>query len=284
MDLAELAKLRQYIGRTETMVDTITPVPATLHAATLDRDDPPYKIGDALPPGWHRLYFLTAVRPGELGEDGHTARGRFMPPVPLPRRMFAGAKLVFHGPIRIGDEVTRISEIVSLEGKQGRTGDLVFVTVVQRYSVGGELALEESQDIVYRSASRGAEGGGPAETVEPAPWQREVHPDSVMLFRYSALIFNGHRIHYDYPYVTEVEGYPGLIVHGPLIATLLLDLVRRERPGARVTGFSFRARRPLFSPDTFTVRGWPAADGRSVRLAAVSLEGAAAMTAEANLA
>jgi 3-methylfumaryl-CoA hydratase len=207
-----------------------------------------------------------------------------MPPVPLPRRMFAGAKLVFHRPIRIGDEVTRISEIVSLEGKQGRTGDLVFVTVVQRYSVGGELALEESQDIVYRSASRGAEGGGPAETVEPAPWQREVHPDSVMLFRYSALIFNGHRIHYDYPYVTEVEGYPGLIVHGPLIATLLLDLVRRERPGARVTGFSFRARRPLFSPDTFTVRGWPAADGRSVRLAAVSLEGAAAMTAEANLA
>jgi len=284
MDLAELAKLRQYIGRTETMVDTITPVPATLHAATLDRDDPPYKIGDALPPGWHRLYFLTAVRPGELGEDGHTARGRFMPPVPLPRRMFAGAKLAFHRPIRIGDEVARTSEIVSLEGKQGRTGDLVFVTVVQRYSVGGKLALEESQDIVYRSASRGAEGGGPAETVEPAPWQREVHPDSVMLFRYSALIFNGHRIHYDYPYVTEVEGYPGLIVHGPLIATLLLDLVRRERPAARVTVFSFRARRPLFSPDTFTVRGWPAADGRSVRLAAVSLEGAAAMTAEANLA
>jgi len=284
MDLAELAKLRQYIGRTETMVDTITPVPATLHAATLDRDDPPYKIGDALPPGWHRLYFLTAVRPGELGEDGHTARGRFMPPVPLPRRMFAGAKLAFHRPLRIGDEVARTSEIVSLEGKQGRTGDLVFVTVVQRYSVGGELALEERQDIVYRSASRGAEGGGPAETVEPAPWQREVHPDSVMLFRYSALIFNGHRIHYDYPYVTEVEGYPGLIVHGPLIATLLLDLVRRERPAARVTVFSFRARRPLFSPDTFTVRGWPAADGRSVRLAAVNHEGAAAMTAEANLA
>lgn len=284
MDLAELAKLRQYIGRTETMVDTITPVPATLHAATLDRDDPPYKPGDALPPGWHRLYFLTAVRPGELGEDGHTARGRFMPPVPLPRRMFAGAKLVFHRPIRIGDEVSRTSEIVSLEGKQGRTGDLVFVTVAQRYSVGGDLALEESQDIVYRSASRGAEGGGAAEAVEPAPWQREVHPDSVMLFRYSALIFNGHRIHYDYPYVTEVEGYPGLIVHGPLIATLLLDLVHRERPGAVVTGFSFRARRPLFSPDPFTVRGWPAADGRSVRLAAVNHEGAAAMTAEASLA
>ncbi|HVM77817.1 MAG TPA: MaoC family dehydratase N-terminal domain-containing protein [Stellaceae bacterium] len=284
MDLAELAKLREYVGRTEAKVDTITPVPATLHAATLDRDDPPYKAGDALPPGWHRLYFLSAVRPGELGEDGHTVRGKFMPPVPLPRRMFAGARLAFHRPLAIGDEVTRVSEIMSLEGKQGRTGDLVFVTVAQRYSVGGALALEETQDIVYRSASRGGEGGGPAEMVEPAPWQREVHPDPVMLFRYSALIFNGHRIHYDHPYVTEVEGYPGLIVHGPLIATLLLDLVRRERPGARVTGFSFRARRPLFSPDLFTVRGWPAADGRSVRLAAVNHEGAAAMTAEATLA
>ena len=284
MDLAELAKLRQYVGRTETKVDTIAPVPATLHAATLDRDDPPYKHGDALPPGWHRLYFLSAARPGEVGDDGHTARGKFMPPVPLPRRMFAGARLAFHRAIAIGDEVTRVSEIASLEGKQGRTGDLVFVTVVQRYSVRGEIALEESQDIVYRGASRGAEGGGPAEAVEPAPWQREVRPDPLMLFRYSALTFNGHRIHYDYPYVTEVEGYPGLIVHGPLIATLLLDLVRRERPGASVTGFSFRARRPLFSPEPFTVRGWPAEDGRSVRLAAVDHEGAAAMTAEATLA
>jgi len=283
MDLAELAKLRQYIGRTETRVDTIAPVPATLHAAALDRDDPPYKAGDALPPGWHRLYFLSAVRPGELGEDGHTVRGKFMPPVPLPRRMFAGAKLAFHRPLVIGEQVTRTSEIVSLEGKQGRTGDLVFVTVVQRYSVGDALALEETQDIVYRSASRGSEGG-PAEPVEPAPWQREIHPDPVLLFRYSALTFNAHRIHYDYPYVTEVEGYPGIIVHGPLIATLLLDLVRRERTGARVTGFSYRARRPLFSPDPFTVRGWPAADGRSVRLAAANHEGGAAMTAEAMLA
>jgi 3-methylfumaryl-CoA hydratase len=282
MDLTELAALRQYIGRTQTVADVLTPVAPTLLAATIDRDDPPYKTGDELPPNWHRLYFLTAERPGEVGADGHAARGKFMPPVPLPRRMFAGGTLKFLRPLRIGDSVTRVSEILAVEGKQGRSGDLVFATVRHRFSVAGEVALEETQNIVYR----GPAGGGEAapEPVEPAPWQRTVHPDPVMLFRYSALTFNGHRIHYDHPYVTQEEGYPGLIVHGPLIATLLLDLLRRKRSEARVTEFSFRAKRPLFSPSPFEVRGWPAADGRSVRLVAVNPEGSAAMTAEARLA
>src|SRR5215472_10225831 len=282
MDLTELAELRQYVGRTQTISDVLTPVGPTLLAATLDRDDPPYKADDELPPNWHRLYFLTAERPSEVGSDGHAARGKFMPPVPLPRRMFAGGRLKFRRPLRIGDSVTRVSEILSVEGKQGRSGDLVFATVSHRFSVGGEVALEETQNIVYR----GFGGGGEAapEAVEPAPWQRTVNPDPVMLFRYSALTFNGHRIHYDYPYVTQEEGYLGLIVHGPLIATLLLDLLRRERPQARVTEFSFRAKRPLFSPNPFTVRGWPSVDGRSVRLVAVNPEGSAAMVAEAGLA
>jgi 3-methylfumaryl-CoA hydratase len=283
MDLAELAALRQFIGRTQTVTDTLTPVPATLLAATIDRDDPPYKVGDELPANWHRLYFLTAVRPGEVGPDGHPARGLFLPPVPLPRRMFAGGRLKFLQPLRIGDTVTRVSEILSVEGKQGRTGDLVFVTVRHRFSVGDRVALEETQDLVYRGAGSGGGEAAP-ERVEAAPWERAVQPDPVMLFRYSALTFNGHRIHYDYPYVTREEGYPGLIVHGPLISTFLLDLLRRERPEARLAEFSFRARRPLFSPDPFKVRGWPAADGRSVRLVAVNPEGAAAMTAEAVLA
>jgi 3-methylfumaryl-CoA hydratase len=195
--------------------------------------------------------------------------------------MFAGGRLKFLRPLRIGDAVTRVSEIVSVEGKRGRSGDLVFVTVRQRFSVGDAVALEETQDIVYR----GKDGGGEAapEPIEAAPWERTVNPDPVMLFRYSALTFNGHRIHYDYPYVTQEEGYPGLIVHGPLIATLLLDLLRRERPQARVAEFSFRAERPLFSPDPFSVRGWPAADRRSVRLVAVNPEGSAAMMADAVL-
>jgi len=281
VDLTELADLRRFIGRTETVSDVLTPVPATLLAATIDRDDPPYKAGDELPPNWHRLYFLRAVRPADVGPDGHPQRGRFLPPVPLPRRMFAGGRLKFLRPLRIGDSVTRVAEIFGVEGKQGRSGDLVFVTVRHRFSVDGALALEETQDLVYRGP-----GGGEAapEPVEPAPWERRVNPDTLMLFRYSALIFNGHRIHYDYPYVTQEEGYPGLIVHGPLIATLLLDLLRRERPQARVTEFSFRAKRPLFSPHSFSVRGWPAADGRGVRLIAVNPEGAAAVVAEAVLA
>jgi len=283
MDLAELATLRQYIGRTETVTDTLTPVPANLLAATLDRDDRPYKSGDDLPPNWHRVYFLTAVRPGNIGPDGHPARGLFLPPVPLPRRMFAGGRLKFLLPLRIGDTVTRISEILSVEGKQGRSGDLVFVTVRLRFMVRDHIALEETQDLVYRGADAG--GGEPkAETVEAAPWERSVQPDPVLLFRYSALTFNNHRIHYDHPYVTREEGYPGLIVHGPLIGTFLLDLLRRQRPEARVSEFLFRARRPLFSPDPFRLRGWPSADGRSVRLVAVNSEGAAAMTAEVALA
>jgi 3-methylfumaryl-CoA hydratase len=196
--------------------------------------------------------------------------------------MFAGGRLKFPRPLRIGDSVTRVSEILGVEGKHGRSGDLVFVTVRHSFSVGAELAVEETQDLVYRGAGGGAEAA--PEPVEPAPWERQVHPDPVMLFRYSALTFNGHRIHYDYPYVTQEEGYPGLIVHGPLIATLLLDLLRRERPGARVAEFSFRAKRPLFAPHPFSVRGWPAADGRSVRLVAVDPEGSAAMVAEAVLA
>jgi 3-methylfumaryl-CoA hydratase len=282
MDLTELASLRQYIGRTQTVSDVLTPVPPTLLAATIDRDDPPYKAGDELPPNWHRLYFLTAVRPAEIGPDGHPARGRFLPPVPLPRRMFAGGRLKFLRPLRIGDSVTRVSEVLSVEGKQGRSGDLVFVTVRHRFSAGGEAALEETQDLVYR----GPGGGGEAvpELVEAAPWERTISPDPVMLFRYSALTFNGHRIHYDYPYVTQEEGYPGLIVHGPLIATLLLDLLCRQRPQARVAEFSFRAKRPLFSSNSFSVRGWPAADGRNVRLIAINQEGSAAMVAEAMLA
>ncbi|HKX08539.1 MAG TPA: MaoC family dehydratase N-terminal domain-containing protein, partial [Stellaceae bacterium] len=157
MDLTELAALRQYIGRTQSVADALTPVPPTLLAATIDRDDPPYKPGDELPPNWHRLYFLSAARPSEVGPDGHPERGKFLPPVPLPRRMFAGGRLKFLQPLRIGDTVTRVSEILSVEGKQGRSGDLVFVTVRHRFSVDAALALEETQDLVYRGLGAGGE-------------------------------------------------------------------------------------------------------------------------------
>jgi len=284
MDLAELAQLRGWVGRTQSVSDVITAPPANLLTASLDRDEPPFQEGDVLPPNWHRLYFLSAARPGDVGEDGHPARGLFLPPVPLPRRMFAGGRMRWLRPLRVGDNVTRVSEILQVEGKQGRSGDLVFVTVRQIFSIAGAVAMEETQDIVYREAATGSAGAAPEPAAQSAPWQREIHPDPVLLFRYSALTFNGHRIHYDYPYVTQVEGYPERIVHGPLIATFLLDLVRREAPQSRVVEFSFRAQRPLFCGSPFTVRGWPSPDRRSVRLVAVDAGGAAAMTADAVLA
>ena len=284
MALPDLRELRKWVGRTQTTSDVITAPPANLLTASLDRDDPPYRDGDILPPNWHRLYFfLSAARPSDVGEDGHPARGLFLPPVPLPRRMFAGGRMRWHRPLRIGDSVTRVSEIVQVEGKHGRSGDLVFVTVRQNFSVGAELAMEETQDLVYREATS-ASSDAPAEsTVEAAPWQHEIHPDPVLLFRYSALTFNGHRIHYDYLYVTQVEGYPERIVHGPLIATFLLDLLRREAPRMNVIEFSFRAQRPLFCGRVFTARGWPSPDRRAVRLIAVDANGGAAMTADAVL-
>lgn len=281
----DLAHLRQWIGRTEETIDTLAPVPATLLAATLDRDDPPYKEGDALPPAWHWIYFLTGVRPGELGRDGHPALGKFLPPIGRARRMWAGGRLTFRAPLLIGERVTQTAEITAVDVKQGHTGSLVFVTVHYTMANKNGPAVIEEKDLVYRAES--AQGGEAARSTEPvpaAPWQREIRPDPVLLFRYSALTFNGHRIHYDHPYVTGIEHYDGLIVHGPLIATLLLDLVRREKPQARVAEFSFRAKRPLFDTAPFTLRGWPAGDGKSVRLMAVGPTGAPAVEASAVLA
>ena len=284
MQQAELTRLRDWIGRTETVRDVMAPGPANLLAASLDRDDPPFAPGDPLPPNWHRLYFLSAARPGDIGSDGHAARGLFLPPVPLPRRMFAGGRLRWQRPLRIGDTVTRVTEVMGVESKEGRSGSLVFVTVRQRFSVADAAAMEETQEIVYREAASGAAGSADSSVIETAPWQREILPDPVLLFRYSALTFNGHRIHYDEPYATEVEGYRERVVHGPLIATLLLDLVQREAPGATVAEFSFRAQRPLFCGARFSVRGWPAEDRRGVRLLAVDSAGFAAMSAQAALA
>ncbi|AEG92754.1 FAS1-like dehydratase domain-containing protein [Ramlibacter tataouinensis] len=285
LDAATLDSLRQWQGRTETLADEITAAPLRGLAATLDRDDPAPAAGTELPPLAHWLYFLPQHRQGELGPDGHARRGRFLPPVPLPRRMWAGGRLHWHRPLRVGDSVQRTSRIESVTHKAGRTGDLVFVLVRHELRAGGELALAEEHDIVYRAAPRPSDPVPPPQAAEAgAPWQREIVPDDVLLFRYSALTFNGHRIHYDRRYVTEAEGYPGLVVHGPLIATLLVDLVRRERPQSRVKSFSFKALRPTFDLHPFRVNGQPGADGKSVALWASDHEGWLTMQAEATLA
>jgi 3-methylfumaryl-CoA hydratase len=281
----DAAALRSWVGKTETRSDVISARPVELLAATLDRDDPAPRAGDALPPLWHWLFFLPAYRQSEVGSDGHARRGGFLPPVPLPRRMWAGSRIEWLQPLAIGDEVSRESRIVSVTPKSGRSGALVFVVVRHEISNATGLALAEEHDIVYRGLAAPGKEGGEADKApaRPASWRRRIVPDDVLLFRYSALTFNSHRIHYDRRYVTEVEGYPGLVVHGPLLATLLLDLLRRERPAADVRRFEFRALAPLFDIAPFDVCGTPE-EGDKVSLWAQGIDGALAMRATATLA
>jgi 3-methylfumaryl-CoA hydratase len=253
---AALAHWRTWVGRTETRHDTVTAAPLAGLAATLDRDEPEPQPGQEIPPLAHWLYFLPRARQSELGDDGHPQRGGFLPPVPLPRRMWAGGRLEFLQPLRVGDALARTSRIAAVGAKHGRSGPLVFVTVRHEITGARGLALTEEHDIVYRGAPQ---PGAPAPPPQPAPadaqFAREIVPDDVLLFRYSALTFNGHRIHYDRRWCEQAEGYPGLVVHGPLIATLLLDLLRRERPAARVRRFCFTAVRPTFDTHAFRVGG-----------------------------
>jgi 3-methylfumaryl-CoA hydratase len=273
--------LEAWIGRTESRADVVTAWPAVALAATLDRRDPAPGPGDALPPGWHWLFFLEAAPASELGPDGHPKRGGFLPPVALPRRMWAGGRVEFKRPLRVGEAIRRDSAIVSIEPKQGRNGGLVFVTVRHSISCGGELAVVEDHDIVYREAAKPGDAPPPA---KPAPreasWRREIVADPVMLFRYSALTFIGQRIHYDLDYCRNVEGYPGLVVHGPLQVILLLDLARGHEPRA-VRRLEYRALHPLYHFERFSISGNPSPDGSRAELWTASPAGNYAMAATA---
>ncbi len=286
MDAATLAHLQTWQGQSEVLEDLVTPAPLRALSATLDRDDPLPQAGTELPPLWHWLFFLPHHRQSEIGPDGHAKRGGFLPPVPLPRRMWAGGRLHWHAPLRVGDDVKRVSTIESVTHKSGRTGDLLFVLVKHEVHNAQGLCLIEEHDIVYRPAAQASDPvPTPVAAEKNATWQRDLVPDDVMLFRYSALTFNGHRIHYDRKYVTEVEGYPGLIVHGPLIATLLVDLVRRhtKRP---IRSFEFKALRPTFEcadQRILRVCGEPDVNGSTVRLWAQDHEGWLTMQATATL-
>ena len=281
----DIEQLRAWVGRTESSVDTVTAAPIAALSATLDRDDPFPQRGDPLPILWHWLYFLPMHRQSELGLDGHARLGGFLPPVPLPRRMYAGNRVDIIQPLGVGDAIVRLSRIVDVSQKEGRTGPLVFVRVRHEISRDDRLAVTEEQDIVYRN-NPGPDD--PPPRVQRAPeretWLREIHPDEVLLFRYSALTFNGYRIHYDRPFATRIQGYPGLVVHGPLIATLLADLVRRSLPEVTISSFSCRALSALFDSGPLFVCGRPGSDGRSVTLWARDAEGALAVEATATVA
>lgn len=282
--------LQNWTGRSETVEDLVTATPCAALAATLDwpASAGPQRpaAGTPLPYLWHWLYFLPLHPQSDIGPDGHAKRGGFLPPVPLPRRMWAGSDFEFHEPLRVGDALQRTSTIAGITEKSGRSGNLVFVKVRHELRRNGsaDVALTEHHNIVYRAAPTPADVAPPPQAA-PAEfaWVRRMVADDVLLFRYSALTFNGHRIHYDRKYVTEVEGYPGLIVHGPLIATLLMDLLRRHMPDAAVRKFEFKAVRPTFDVNPFSIHGQPSADGKSVRLWGRDHEGWLTMDATATL-
>jgi 3-methylfumaryl-CoA hydratase len=282
-DPLDIDRLKAWVGRSEICEDVVTPVPIKALSATLDRDDPPPRAGDPLPPLWHWLYFLPLHRQSEIGPDGHALRGGFLPPAPLPRRMWAGGRLTFGAPLRVGEAVRRTSRVADVSVKRGRTGALLFVLVRHEIEGAGGGSIVEEHDIVYREASAPGEAPpAPRPAPQGATWERTIVPDDVLLFRYSALTFNGHRIHYDRRHVTQVEGYLGLVVHGPLIATLLIDLLRRNVKGP-VLSFSFRAVRPLFDIAPFSVCGAQKSAGE-VALWARDADGFLAMEASAAIA
>lgn len=288
--------LSRWIGREERVEGALDLSHARAVAAMFD--DPPEAIapGDPLPPLWHWFYFPPVVRASEVGPDGHPRRGGFLPPVPLPRRMWAGGRVHFHAPLPVGAPAARHSRILSVEEKRGRSGALVLVTVEHRIVHGGVAAVVEEQDLIYREAPGedggagaraapardtsplvaatpgspapvtagmasppgrppGAGGGADPATVPPGwDWREAATTDPVLLFRFSALTFNGHRIHYDHPYTTRVEGYPGLVVHGPLSALLLLRS-GCARGAATPASFTYRGKAPLFCGEPITLLG-----------------------------
>jgi 3-methylfumaryl-CoA hydratase len=264
--------LHRWIGRSETVEDVASPVPLAGLAALLDHDIPPWREGE-LPPLAHWLYFLCHAPQSEIDLDGHPRRGGFLPPITLPRRMWAGSRVVFHAPIPVGAEITRRSTIADIKTKHGASGAMIFVTVKHEIAAGDAVAIVEEQDIVFRDTPSGA-ASAPKSDTRGASDIRKINPDSVLLFRYSALTFNAHRIHYDRDYAADVEGYPGLVVHGPLTATLLMDHYLRVHPRADVSGFEFRAQRPLFDTAPFEL----CADGND--LWARGPQGETAMTAK----
>ncbi|MER7717720.1 MaoC family dehydratase N-terminal domain-containing protein [Streptomyces flaveolus] len=242
----------------------VTAAPAQALSGVFDRPPAVTGVGDALPPLWHWLYLLDRPAQAELGEDGHPRDGLFLPPLAERRRMFGGGRSEFHAPIRVGDLVTRRSEVVSVRTRKGGSGWLLLVTVRHSFSVQGELRTMEEQDIVYKQPDAAPRPPVPTLSVTdeaaPAPWSFSLTPDPTLLFRFSALTYNAHRIHYDRDYARDVEGYPDLVVHGPLLALALLELPRGFAPERTVTSFAFRSKAPLFAPEAFVVSGTPDGD------------------------
>lgn len=294
------ARLAGWAPEAAEVTETIAAGPALALAGMFDCEPPVTGPGDPIPPLWQWLYFLDRPAQRELGPDGHPAASQFMPPIPGRRRMYAGGRVSYQAPIRSGDRVTRRSELANWTVRTGRTGELLFVSVRHIFSRGREILATEEQDLVYRSGPATGPAArtvtaqpAPAQsaTAQPAPvqpaapaasWHLRLMADPVLLFRFSALTYNSHRIHYDTGYATAVEGHPGLVVHGPLLALLCAELPRRHLPARRLSRFSFRARSPLYCGEELAVSGGLRGDGCTLRVSAP--DGTEALTAEGNFA
>ena len=269
-----------WVGREEERVERIALPAVQALAATLDLDVAPLP-GAALPPGWHWLFFNPVVRRSGLGVDGHPQRGGFLPPIELPRRMWAGSRIRYLADLPVDAEATRRSRILKVEEKVGKRGTLWFVTVEHQTLCAGQACIVEQQDIVYRDATPpGAAAAKPEPHPAQAQFGRDFEPDTTLLFRYSALTFNGHRIHYDQAYAQHEEGYPDLVVHGPLTATLLQQLALAQGAGRQLASFDFRGVSPLFVGRSFRLEG-RVTEGGALELWARGPEGELAMSATA---
>jgi 3-methylfumaryl-CoA hydratase len=277
MSTVDLDHLRKWVGKSVVDRDVLSSRHARLMAATLGLPQSDFKGGTPLPPLWHWLYFLEGQAPQALGRDGHPSRGGFLPPVALPNRMWAGGQLEFHGPVPLGAEIEKRSSVVSVEHKHGRSGELVFVTVLHELVHEGRTVISEHHDIVYKEATTAPTHSTPVD-MPTAQHSRRFQPDSTSLFRYSALTFNGHRIHYDVDYCRDVEGYPNLVIHGPLNATLLAGFAQ-EVKGRPLKQFRYRGVQPAILGQELTINA--ASDCDQLVLWVGLSDGAISMRAEA---
>ncbi len=283
----DIEALRKHIGTKIVEEDEATQAPLRGLVAAFDREDAVPNRGEPIPPGWHLVYFHSVARKSTLAEDGLPTTGGVIPKVPFPRRMYAGTSLTFHDPLRVGDALKRETELTDIALRSGSTGALIFATQTRRiYSPRGLAIVEESYTVFRDAVKPGEKSGIPKRDTPPVdlPWKRKIVTDPVSLFRYSAVTFNPHRIHYDRTYATTVEGYPGIVVHGPYSQQCLIDLLRDNNPGKLIKSFVQRARAPLFDTAPFSVVGRPVDDGAGAELWAVTPAGTIAMEVTVRLA
>jgi 3-methylfumaryl-CoA hydratase len=278
-----LETFKSYIGKRETATDVVTASAMLKFAATLGLENPPMEKGAPIPPGWYGAFFPASHRPSQMRPDGQAAGGGIAPPIPLPRRRIGGTRVAFHEPLRIGDDITRVTEIADIDIDDGPSG--AMVTVLERNSISNNrgLAVVEERDMVMLSEARAEAGAATPAAAVPgqATWQEIIEPNPPLLFRFSAIRFNSHRIHYDRDYVTKVEKLPGLVVQTSLVSQLLIEMCRRELPARPLTSFDFKTVRQIYDIGKFTIAGAPAADGREAKLWALDANGNLAMTATA---